>query len=99
MAHAVLYEASPSDVADRYPVLADADDTHCIDLWIYWYPERGHLDVNLPGFGGWHGLQMEGRPDLMETTSQPVDDERQLRPVLAAWSEALELWLNEERTG
>jgi hypothetical protein len=96
--HAVLYEASPNDIADRYPGLVDEDD-HCIDLWIHWYPELGLVEVDPPSDVALHDLRVLERADLEEAARQRVTDEHQLRPVLEAWSEVLALWLQGQGTG
>ncbi len=44
----VLYEAEPEEVADRLQ-LSDGGRGSCVDLWIYWSPDTGQLDVSLPG--------------------------------------------------
>ena len=97
VAHAVLYEASAVEFADRYPAMADRGGDFCVDHWIYWYPEHNHLEVSLPGFGGPPGLDMPSRPDLIEASGLPVEGKRDLRPVLQAWSEGLRLWLEGRR--
>lgn len=96
--HAVLYEASADEFTNRYPGLGDRGHDFCVDLWVYWYREHGQLEVNLDGFGGPHGLEMPNRPDLVDATRQPVEDRWDLRPVLQAWSEGLQLWLEERGT-
>lgn len=97
--HSVLYEASPREFADRFRGHAEAEDPYCIDLWVHWYPDHGHLEVDVLDFGGVHGLRMPDRPDLVDATRQRVDDTRRLHPALEAWSEAFAAWLREGSVG
>lgn len=45
---AVLYEAEPHDVAEQLG-LTDHELASCVDLWVYWLPDTGALDLSLPG--------------------------------------------------
>lgn len=59
----VLYEADPEHVADRVE-LTDDERASCVDLWVYWSPDDGQLDVSLPGRLRASRPRAVGREDL-----------------------------------
>lgn len=59
----VLYEATAEDAAQRFEVL-DAERGTCVDLWIYWRPDTGHLDLSRPGSLPPVRSQRAGRKEL-----------------------------------
>ena len=44
----VLYEADAKALADRFPAMEEARGDPCADLWIYWSPDAGTLDLTGP---------------------------------------------------
>lgn len=78
----VLYEADGDEVADRYPVLA-GERGSCSDVWVYWSPSTGELDVSLPG-----GM-LEG-DDATEVIRQPATDAEGLKAQLLAWADVIQ---------
>jgi hypothetical protein len=95
--HTVLYEAAPAGLADRYARLAGPDDP-CVDLWVYWEPESGRLEVDPPGSHGLRALETLERQRLVEITNQPVVEVDELRVALDGWGEGLRAWLEEGQT-
>lgn len=45
---AMLYEADPDELADRFPAMESERGQSCVDLWIYWSPDAGTLDISGP---------------------------------------------------
>lgn len=46
----MLNEVDGDELADRFPAMEDERGQPCVDLWIYWSPDIGTLDVSGPEF-------------------------------------------------
>lgn len=65
-----LYEAEPS----RHPdLIAEGDDSGCLDLWIRRDVHLGQMDVSLGGHDLRHLLHARGRSDLAERIDHASD--------------------------
>lgn len=69
---AVLYEAKPGDV-DRRLRLDESETDSCIDLWIYWSPDTGRLDLILPGTLRTRGPDHVEREELLAALQGHAD--------------------------